>query len=609
MRIIKGPDFPTGGLILGREGIKEAYETGRGRIRMRARAFIEPMEGGRSRIVVNELPYMVNKAALIQKIADLVHEHRLEGISDLRDESDRRGLRVVVELKRDANPRVVLNNLFKHTQLEETFGVIMLALVDNQPRVLDLRDLCLQYLSFQREVVTRRTRHRLAKAEERAHILEGLLIALDHIDEIITLIRQSRTDEEAKAELMSRFALSEKQAVAILDMMLRRLTGLEREKIQAEYEELLRKIDEYKAILGDPAKRDAVIRSELRAIREKFADSRRTEIVAAAESAADFNPEDLIPDEEIVVTVTNQGYVKRLPITVYRPQRRGGRGMAAISTRQEDFVEQLFVTTSHSYVLFFTNLGRVYRVRGHEIPEASRQARGTAIVNLIPLERGEVVQAAIPVRQYDDEHYLFIATRNGMVKKTVLSEFDSPRTGLIGITLGEGDEVVNACLTDGNQEVILVTRRGQAIRFREEETRPMGRMARGVHGVALEDGDLVVAMDVVRPDGDLLVTSELGFGKRTPLSEYRITGRGGKGIRTLNVAEKNGEIVGAVVVGEQDEVMIISSSGVMIRIAVADVPEQGRSTMGVRLMKLDEGQKVVTLALIAARDDEQASNR
>jgi len=609
MRIIKGPDFPTGGLILGREGIKEAYETGRGRIRMRARAFIEPMEGGRSRIVVNELPYMVNKAALIQKIADLVHEHRLEGISDLRDESDRRGLRVVVELKRDANPRVVLNNLFKHTQLEETFGVIMLALVDNQPRVLDLRDLCLQYLSFQREVVTRRTRHRLAKAEERAHILEGLLIALDHIDEIITLIRQSRTDEEAKAELMSRFALSEKQAVAILDMMLRRLTGLEREKIQAEYEELLRKIDEYKAILGDPAKRDAVIRSELRAIREKFADPRRTEIVAAAESAADFNPEDLIPDEEIVVTVTNQGYVKRLPITVYRPQRRGGRGMAAISTRQEDFVEQLFVTTSHSYVLFFTNLGRVYRVRGHEIPEASRQARGTAIVNLIPLERGEVVQAAIPVRQYDDEHYLFIATRNGMVKKTVLSEFDSPRTGLIGITLGEGDEVVNACLTDGNQEVILVTRRGQAIRFREEETRPMGRIARGVHGVALEDGDLVVAMDVVRPDGDLLVTSELGFGKRTPLSEYRITGRGGKGIRTLNVAEKNGEIVGAVVVGEQDEVMIISSSGVMIRIAVADVPEQGRSTMGVRLMKLDEGQKVVTLALIAARDDEQASNR
>lgn len=609
MRIIKGPDFPTGGLILGREGIKEAYETGRGRIRMRARAFIEPMEGGRSRIVVNELPYMVNKAALIQKIADLVHEHRLEGISDLRDESDRRGLRVVVELKRDANPRVVLNNLFKHTQLEETFGVIMLALVDNQPRVLDLRDLCLQYLSFQREVVTRRTRHRLVKAEERAHILEGLLIALDHIDEIIALIRQSRTDEEAKAELMSRFALSEKQAVAILDMMLRRLTGLEREKIQAEYEALLRKIDEYKAILGDPAKRDAVIRSELRAIREKFADSRRTEIVAAAESAADFNPEDLIPDEEIVVTVTNQGYVKRLPITVYRPQRRGGRGMAAISTRQEDFVEQLFVTTSHSYVLFFTNLGRVYRVRGHEIPEASRQARGTAIVNLIPLERGEVVQAAIPVRQYDDEHYLFIATRDGMVKKTVLSEFDSPRTGLIGITLGEGDEVVNACLTDGNQEVILVTRRGQAIRFREEETRPMGRMARGVHGVALEDGDLVVAMDVVRPDGDLLVTSELGFGKRTPLSEYRITGRGGKGIRTLNVAEKNGEIVGAVVVGEQDEVMIISSSGVMIRIAVADVPEQGRSTMGVRLMKLDEGQKVVTLALIAARDDEQASNR
>ncbi|MBE3576442.1 MAG: DNA gyrase subunit A [Limnochordales bacterium] len=604
MRVIKGPDFPTGGLILGRDGIKEAYETGRGRIRMRARAFIEPMEGGRSRIVVNELPYMVNKAALIAKIAELVHEHRLEGISDLRDESDRRGLRIVVELKRDADPRVVLNNLFKHTQLEETFGVIMLALVDNQPRVLNLRELCLHYLSFQREVVTRRTRYRLTKAEERAHILEGLLVALDHIDEIVTLIRQSHTDDEAKAELMSRFALSEKQAQAILDMMLRRLTGLEREKIQTEYNELLRKIDEYRAILGDPAKRDAVIRSELLAIREKFADQRRTEIVATAESAADFNPEDLIPDEEIVVTVTNQGYIKRLPINVYRPQRRGGRGIAAISTRQEDFVEQLFVTTAHSYVLFFTNLGRVYRVRGHEIPEASRQARGTAIVNLIPLERDEVVQAAIPVRQYDDEHYLFIATRNGMVKKTVLSEFDSPRTGLIGITLGEGDEVVNACLTDGNQEVILVTRRGQAIRFREEETRPMGRMARGVRGIALEEGDLVVDMDVVRPGGHLLVVSELGFGKRTPLSEYRLTGRGGKGIRTLNVAEKNGEIVGARVVGEQDEVMIISSSGVMIRLAVGDIPVQGRATMGVRLMKLDEGQKVVTLALIAARDED-----
>lgn len=604
MRVIKGPDFPTGGLILGRDGIKEAYETGRGRIRMRARAFIEPMEGGRSRIVVTELPYMVNKAALIAKIADMVHQHDLEGISDLRDESDRHGMRIVIELKRDANARVILNNLYKHTQLEETFGAIMLALVDNQPRVLNLRELCLQYLSFQREVVTRRTRHRLAKAEERAHILEGLRIALDHIDEIITLIRQSETDEEAKNALMERFGLSEKQAVAILDMMLRRLTGLEREKIEAEYQELLRQMEEYRAILADPMRRDGVIKGELLAIREKHADPRRTEIVAVAETASDFNPEDLIPDEEIVVTVTNQGYIKRLPIGAYRPQRRGGRGIAAITTRQEDFVEQLFVTTTHAYVLFFTNQGRVYRLRGHEIPEASRQARGMAIVNLLPLDKGEVVQAAIPIRHYDDEHYLFMATRQGTVKKTVLSEFDSPRTGLIGITLDEGDEVVNVSLTGGEEQVILVTKRGQAIRFHEQETRPMGRMARGVRGISLDEGDLVVDMDVVRPDADLLVVSERGFGKRTPLSEYRVTSRGGKGIRTLNVTGKNGPIVGARVVTEPDEVMIISSNGVMIRLPVADIPRQGRSTLGVRMMKLDEGQKVVTLALIAAREDE-----
>lgn len=604
MRVIKGPDFPTGGLILGRDGIKEAYETGRGRIRMRARAFIEPMEGGRSRIVVTELPYMVNKAALIAKIADMVHQHDLEGISDLRDESDRHGMRIVIELKRDANARVILNNLYKHTQLEETFGAIMLALVDNQPRVLNLRELCLQYLSFQREVVTRRTRHRLAKAEERAHILEGLRIALDHIDEIITLIRQSETDEEAKNALMERFGLSEKQAVAILDMMLRRLTGLEREKIEAEYQELLRQMEEYRAILADPVRRDGVIKGELLAIREKHADPRRTEIVAVAETASDFNPEDLIPDEEIVVTVTNQGYIKRLPIGAYRPQRRGGRGIAAITTRQEDFVEQLFVTTTHAYVLFFTNQGRVYRLRGHEIPEASRQARGMAIVNLLPLDKGEVVQAAIPIRHYDDEHYLFMATRQGTVKKTVLSEFDSPRTGLIGITLDEGDEVVNVSLTGGEEQVILVTKRGQAIRFHEQETRPMGRMARGVRGISLDEGDLVVDMDVVRPDADLLVVSERGFGKRTPLSEYRVTSRGGKGIRTLNVTGKNGPIVGARVVTEPDEVMIISSNGVMIRLPVADIPRQGRSTLGVRMMKLDEGQKVVTLALIAAREDE-----
>ncbi|MBE3582579.1 MAG: DNA gyrase subunit A [Limnochordaceae bacterium] len=608
---VKGPDFPTGALILGTEGIRDAYRTGRGRIRMRARAFIEPMEGGRSRIVVTEIPYMVNKRLLLEKIADLVHQHVVEGISDLRDESDRRGMRIVVEIRRDANARVVLNNLFKHTPLEETFGVIMLALVDNQPKVLNLRDACLHYLSFQRDVITRRSRFRLRKAQERAHILEGLRIALDHIDEIVRLIRESKSDDEAKAELMSRFSLSEVQAVAILDMMLRRLTGLEREKIEAEYRELLRKIAELKEILADPLRRDGVIREELLAIREKFADPRRTEIVREAVESGEFDPEDLIPNEEVVVTVTHQGYIKRLPTTAYRPQRRGGRGMAAISTRQEDFVEQLFVTTTHAYVLFFTNRGRVFRVRAHEIPEASRQARGIAIINLIQLDKDEMVQAAVAVRQYDDAHYLFMATRQGTVKKTLLSEFDSPRAGLIGVTLEEGDELIGARLTDGKQEVMLVTRQGQAIRFPEEEVRAMGRTARGVRGIALNSGDQVVAMEVLRPQADLLVATEGGFGKRTPLSEYRVTSRGGKGIRTVTVTERNGPVIGARVVTEADQLMIISSGGIMIRISVADIAVHGRAAQGVRVMKLAPGEKVVTLALLASHDeaDEPAGDR
>ncbi|MFS8523395.1 MAG: DNA gyrase subunit A, partial [Limnochordales bacterium] len=601
MRIVRGPDFPTGAQILGRDGIKEAYATGRGRIKVRGKARIEQMANGRQRIIITELPYQVNKANLIQKIAELHRDKTIEGISDLRDESDRSGMRIVIELRRDANARVVLNRLYRHSQLETTFGVIMLALVDGEPRVLSLKEMLGHYLKHQEEVVIRRTRYELRKAEERAHILEGLRIALDHIDEIIALIRASKTDAEAKQGLMERFGLTEKQAVAILDMQLRRLTGLEREKIEEEYQQLLKTIARLREILGDINLVYEVIRTELEEIKEKYGDERRTEIVAAAD---EIEEEDLIADEDVVITMTHFGYIKRLPTTAYRPQRRGGRGITAAGTKDDDFIEHLFVTSTHSYVLFFSNKGKVYRVKGYDIPEAGRTARGSAIVNLIDLPRDERIQTAIPVKEYDEDHFLVMATKKGVIKKTPLSEYDSPRHGLIGINLDEDDELVDVRLTDGSEHILLVTAQGQAVRFPEDTVRPMGRATRGVIGVRLDDGDHVVAMDVVRPGADLLVVSELGYGKRTDLNEYRVTNRGGKGVRTLQVVEKNGPIVAASVVRDGEEVMLISAEGIMIRMKVDDISRQGRATQGVRLMRLDENDKVVAIAHVKQREEE-----
>ena len=601
MRIVRGPDFPTGAQILGRDGIKEAYATGRGRIKVRGKARIEQMANGRQRIIITELPYQVNKANLIQKIAELHRDKTIEGISDLRDESDRSGMRIVIELRRDANARVVLNRLYRHSQLETTFGVIMLALVDGEPRVLSLKEMLGHYLKHQEEVVIRRTRYELRKAEERAHILEGLRIALDHIDEIIALIRASKTDAEAKQGLMERFGLTEKQAVAILDMQLRRLTGLEREKIEEEYQQLLKTIARLREILGDINLVYEVIRTELEEIKEKYGDERRTEIVAAAD---EIEEEDLIADEDVVITMTHFGYIKRLPTTAYRPQRRGGRGITAAGTKDDDFIEHLFVTSTHSYVLFFSNKGKVYRVKGYDIPEAGRTARGSAIVNLIDLPRDERIQTAIPVKEYDEDHFLVMATKKGVIKKTPLSEYDSPRHGLIGINLDEDDELVDVRLTDGSEHILLVTAQGQAVRFPEDTVRPMGRATRGVIGVRLDDGDHVVAMDVVRPGADLLVVSELGYGKRTDLNEYRVTNRGGKGVRTLQVVEKNGPIVAARVVRDGEEVMLISAEGIMIRMKVDDISRQGRATQGVRLMRLDENDKVVAIAHVKQREEE-----
>ncbi|NMB25963.1 MAG: DNA gyrase subunit A [Firmicutes bacterium] len=600
-KAVKGPDFPTGGIILGREAIDEAYATGRGRIRMRARVQLEQLSNGRTRIVVTELPYMVNKANLIEKIAHLVRDKRIEGITDLRDESDRTGMRITIEIRRDTNPHVVLNQLYKHTQLQETFGVIMLALVDGQPQVLTLKEAMQYYLDHQREVVTRRTRFELRRAEERAHILEGYRIALDHIDEIIRLIRGSSSDREAREGLISRFGLTEKQAVAILDMQLRRLTGLEREKIESEYAELLTKIARYREILADVKEVYGIVREELLEIKSKYSDPRRTEITG---HSGDIQIEDLIADEDIVVTLTHQGYIKRIPVNAYRSQRRGGRGVTALTMKEEDFVEHLFVTSTHAHIVFFTNKGRMYRLKGYEIPEAGRQARGVAIINLIQIEPGEKVQAAIVISEYGDSEYLLMGTKQGRVKKTALQEFDSPRVGLIGIVLEEGDELIGVKITGGDEEILLVTSEGMSIRFSEKEIRPMGRATMGVKGITLDEGDEVVGMNVVEPDAKLLVVTEKGYGKRTDLAEYRSQGRGGKGIKTINQTEKTGSIAGAKVVREGEELMIINSQGLMIRQPVSDISVYGRNTQGVKLMRVEDDDVVVAIALMAGQEDE-----
>lgn len=596
MAAIKGPDFPTGGIILGKDGLKEMYSTGRGSIVIRAKAFIEPMEGGKQRIVVTEIPYMVNKARLIEKIAELVREKHLEGITDLRDESDRNGIRIVIELKRDANARVILNQLFKHTQMQVTFGAIMLALVDNKPQVLTLRDLIFHYLEHQKNVVIRRTKFELARAEERVHILEGLKIALSHLDEVIVLIRKSKDVPAAKEGLMKKFGLTEKQAQVILDMRLQRLTALERQKIEEEYSELLGKIEYYRKVLGNEKMVYGIIKEELLKIKERFGDERRTKIVAESK---DFDEEDLIAEEDIVIMMTHLGYIKRMPLSSYKSQRRGGKGVNGITTREEDFVDRIFVATTHHVVLFFTNQGNVYRLKAHEIPEAGRTAKGSAIVNLLPLKSQEKVNAVIPIKDFSQDGYLIMVTREGMVKKTLLSEYEKTRkSGIIAITLNPGDELIGVKLVGEKDELVLGTALGMSIRFPVSDVSPTGRMARGVKAITLEEGDEVASMDVTSLGDEVLVITEKGYGKRTPIEEYRLQSRGGKGIITQKISDTTGKLIGLRVVSEKDEVILCTASGMMIRLEVSGISRMSRNARGVTLMKLENNDTVSAVAVI-----------
>ncbi|QXM07031.1 DNA gyrase subunit A [Crassaminicella indica] len=603
IKIVKGPDFPTGAIIMGKESIKEAYRTGQGRVVVRAKAEIEQTAKGKNQIIVTEIPYQVNKARLIEKIADLVRDKKIEGISDLRDESDRKGMRIVIELKRDANPNVVLNKLYKHTQLQDTFSIIMIALVNGQPKILNLYELIYYYLEHQKDVVTRRTQYDLAKTEDRAHILEGLKIALDHIDAVIKLIRGSKNVAEAKEGLLNTFNLSERQAQAILDMRLQKLTGLEREKIEEEYEELIKLINHYKEVLANERLLLNIVKEEILEIKESYNDARRTVITAAAD---EIDIEDLIDEEEVAITLTHLGYIKRLPADTYKSQRRGGKGIAGLTTREEDFVEHLFITSTHNYILFFTNRGRVYRLKAYEIPEAKRQAKGTAIVNLLQLLPKEKVTAVIPVKEFEQSKFLVAATQKGIIKKTDLSQFDTSRkSGLIAINLREDDELISVKLTDGDKEVIIVTKEGKSIRFKEADVRDMGRAAMGVKAINLDDNDYVVAMELVEEDSDLLVVSEYGFGKRTSLENYNTQSRGGKGLITYNSKEKTGKLVGAKVVKDHDEIMLININGVIIRLEVKEIPRMGRNTQGVTLMRVDHDSNIVSIAKVVQDVEEE----
>ena len=594
MTVIKGPDFPTAGLILGTEGIKQAYRTGRGIIKMRAQAHIETMSNGKPRIIVTELPYQVNKARLVEKIAELVRDKSIEGITDLRDESDRNGMRVVIDLRRDSNPNVILNQLYKHTQLQDSFGVIMLALVDGQPRILNLKEILHYYVKHQEDVITRRTKYELAKAEARAHILEGLTIALDHLDAVITTIRESRTADIAREALMENFKLSEKQAQAILDLRLQRLTGLEREKIEEEYQEVLKTIEWLKSVLADEGKILQIIKDELTEVRTKFGDERRTRITY---DPSNIDVEDLIAQEDVVITLTHNNYIKRMPLDTYRNQKRGGRGVTGMGTKETDFVENILITTTHHTILFFTSRGRVYHLKAYEIAEASRQAKGTAIINLLQLDKGEKITAVIQVKEFNPERFLFMATKKGIVKKTGLSEFKSMRKGgLIAITLDDDDELIGVKFTDGDRYVILGTRDGMAIAFDEEDVRPMGRNARGVRGIRLREGDAVIGMDNLHRDADVLTVTEYGFGKRTPTSEYRSQTRGGKGLINMKVTEKTGAVIGLRVVRPGQELMLITSEGIVIRTNIDEISVISRNTQGVMLMKTEVNDKVASLA-------------
>jgi len=604
MTIIKGPDFPTAGVIVGYDGIREAYETGRGAITVRAVDSIEEASGGKMRIIVTELPYQVNKAKLIEKIAELVRDKKIDGITDLRDESDRTGMRIVIELRRDVQPHVVQNNLYKHTPMQSTFGVNSVALVQGKPQVLTLRQMLHHYLQHQKEVIVRRTRHDLARAEARAHILEGLRIALDHLDEVIALIRGSQTVDDARTGLMTTFAFSEEQAQAILDMRLQRLTGLERDKIEAEYAEVQAQIEQLRAILADEALVMAIIREELLEVREKFGDERRTRIIPAD---GEVNLADLIQEQEVVITISHSGYVKRLPSSSYRSQRRGGRGITAMGTKEADFVEHLFITSSHNNLLFFTNRGKVYRLMAYEIPELGRTAKGVPIINLIQIEQDEKISAVIPVSESDFEHddrFLFMATRAGIVKKSELAAFSNIRkVGLIALSLREDDELIGVRLTDGKQEVIMGTRDGLAIRFGESDVRCMGRTAAGVKGIALERSDEVIDMDIVQPDTSVLVITTKGYGKRSPIDEYRTQTRGGKGLKTMHLTKKNGSVVGLKMVHDSEDLMIITVSGVAIRIHVDAVSLYSRNTQGIRLINVDDSE-VSTVARIASSEED-----
>ncbi len=603
--IVKGPDFPTGATILGKAGIDEAYRTGRGKIRVRAVSDIETLPNGKSRIIVTELPYLVNKARLIEKIADLVKEKRVEGITDLRDESDRQGMRIVIELRRDVNANVVLNQLLKHTQLQDTFGVIMLALVNNEPKILNLLDMLKYYLKHQEEVVTRRTRYDLNKAEERAHILEGLLIALDHIDEVIRIIRGSDNVQSAKLQLIERFGLSDAQAQAIVDMRLRALTGLEREKLENEYQELMEKISELKAILADEKKLLGVIKEEITVISGKYGDDRKTSI---GFDEFDMSMEDLIPNENTIVAMTKLGYIKRMSVDNFKSQNRGGKGIKGMQTIDEDYIEDLILTKTHNYIMFFTNKGRVYRLKAYAIPEGSRTARGTAIVNLIQLQPGEKITAIIPMKEYQESDYLFMATKDGMVKKTPLKEYGNVRkNGLQAIVLRENDELIEVKVTDDTKDIFMVTQKGQCIRFHETDVRVTGRVSMGVIGMKLNEGDQIVAMQMHTQGESLLVVSAYGMGKRTPIEEFTAQNRGGKGVLCYRITEKTGDLIGAKLVHDDHDIMMITTEGVVIRISVDDISVIGRNTSGVKLMNVDQDSDIRVASIAKVRDDGKKS--
>ncbi|MCI7267432.1 MAG: DNA gyrase subunit A [Veillonellaceae bacterium] len=599
MTVIKGPDFPTGGLIMGTTGIRDAYTTGRGSVKMRAKAHIETMSNGKPRIVVTELPYQVNKARLIEKIAELARDKQIEGITDLRDESDRKGMSIVIELRKDINPDIMLNQLYKHTQLQDTFGVIMLALVDNQPRILTLKQVLHYYIQHQEDVITRRTRYELSKAEARAHILEGLTIALDHLDAVITTIRESQTADIARNALMDGFKLSEKQAQAILDLRLQRLTGLEREKIEEEYQEVLKKIEWLKSVLADESKIMTIIKEELTAVKEKYGDARRTTITY---DMSEMSEEDLIADEDVVLTISHNNYIKRMKLDTYNKQNRGGQGILGMSTKEGDFVENILITTTHHTILFFTSRGRVHYLKAYQIAEASRQARGTALINLLKLDKGEKITAVLQVREYNPAKFLFMATRKGIVKKVQLSEFNTTRKlGVIALKLDDDDELIGVKQTDGQKQIVIGTRNGYAIIFDEEEVRSMGRIARGVKGIKLRDGDEVVGMDTIKRDSEILTVTAGGYGKRTKVEEYTTHHRGAMGVINLRVTEKTGEVIGLKVVRDGQELMLISTNGIIIRTGLDKISVIGRASQGVIIMKTAEDDRVASMAILTQR--------